>query len=93
MTDSDRRRASTTPSRRRARPSGRRGATGPPVIARRHAGLLPARSRPHPDPCQYVMIAVMLVRDHRGSRSRVSYIEGDVPDGLIIVAAARAWRS
>ena len=46
--------------------------------------LLPGEVRPHPDPCQYVVVAVVLVVI-TAVEIGVSYIEGDIPDGLIVV--------
>lgn len=47
-------------------------------------GLLPGEVRPHPTPFQYVMVAVVLVVI-TAVEIAVSYTEGAVPDGLIIV--------
>lgn len=46
-------------------------------------GLLPGEIRPHPTPFKYVMIAVVLVIV-TAFEIAVSYLEGDIPDGLII---------
>jgi cytochrome c oxidase subunit 4 len=55
-----------------------------PEAALRHApGLLPGELRAHPDPIQYVMVAVVLVVI-TGLEIGVSYLEGDIPNGLII---------
>ncbi|HEX9467498.1 MAG TPA: cytochrome C oxidase subunit IV family protein [Acidimicrobiia bacterium] len=48
-----------------------------------HGGLLPGEVRPHPEPVQYVMIAVVLVVI-TAIEIAVSYMEGDIPDGLIV---------
>jgi cytochrome c oxidase subunit 4 len=47
-------------------------------------GLLPGELRPHPTPVQYVMVAVVLVVI-TGIEIAVSYTEGTIPDGLIVV--------
>ena len=47
-------------------------------------GLLPGELRPHPTPIQYVVIAVILVVI-TGLEIAVSYTEGTLPDGLIVV--------
>ena len=46
-------------------------------------GLLPGEVRPHPSPFKYVVIAVVLCVI-TGIEVAVSYLEGDIPDGLII---------
>lgn len=46
--------------------------------------LLPGEVRPHPTPFQYVMIGVVLVV-LTALEVTVSYLEGDIPNGLIIV--------
>lgn len=46
-------------------------------------GLLPGEVRPHPAPVQYVMIAVVLVVI-TGLEIATSYLEGDVPDAVIV---------
>ena len=48
------------------------------------AGLLPGELRPHPTPYQYVIVAVVLVVI-TGLEIAVSYTEGTLPDGLIVV--------
>jgi caa(3)-type oxidase subunit IV len=63
-------------------------------------GLLPGEVRPHPTPFKYVMIAIALVIV-TALEIAVSYLEGDIPDSLIIVllmvmmvvkfAAVAAW--
>ena len=45
--------------------------------------MLPGELHAHPDPIQYVMIAVVLVVI-TGLEIGVSYLEGDIPNGLII---------
>jgi cytochrome c oxidase subunit 4 len=47
-------------------------------------GLLPGELRPHPTPIQYVVVAVILVVI-TGLEIAVSYTEGTLPDGLIVV--------
>jgi len=47
-------------------------------------GLLPGELRPHPTPVQYVIVAVILVVI-TGLEIAVSYTEGTLPDGLIVV--------
>jgi cytochrome c oxidase subunit 4 len=46
-------------------------------------GLLPGELRPHPSPFKYVMIAVILCAV-TALEVAVSYLEGDIPDGLIV---------
>ena len=46
--------------------------------------LLPGEVRPHPDPWQYVVVAVVLAVI-TAVEIAVSYTEGDIPDGLIVV--------
>jgi cytochrome c oxidase subunit 4 len=46
-------------------------------------GLLPGEERPHPTPAQYVLIAVILCAV-TAVEVAVSYMEGDIPDGLIV---------
>jgi cytochrome c oxidase subunit IV len=46
-------------------------------------GLLPGELRPHPNPAQYVLIAVVLCVI-TAFEVGLYYLEGDVPDGLII---------
>ena len=48
-----------------------------------HGALLPGEVKPHPEPVQYVMIAVVLVVI-TAIEIAVSYMEGDIPDGLIV---------
>jgi len=47
-------------------------------------GLLPGELRPHPSPFKYVMIAVILCVV-TAFEVGVSYMEGSIPDGLIVV--------
>ncbi len=55
-----------------------------PESALRHApGLLPGEIKPHPDPLQYVVVAIVLVVI-TGVEIGVSYLEGSIPNGLII---------
>jgi cytochrome c oxidase subunit 4 len=55
-----------------------------PEAALRHApGLLPGEIKEHPDPLQYVMVAVVLVVI-TGIEIGTSYLEGSIPNGLII---------
>src|SRR3954454_14239174 len=46
--------------------------------------LLPGEVRAHPDPWQYVVVAVVLAVI-TAVEIGVSYMEGDIPDGLIVV--------
>jgi cytochrome c oxidase subunit 4 len=46
--------------------------------------LLPGEIRAHPDPWQYVVVAVVL-SVITAVEIAVSYTEGDLPDGLIVV--------
>jgi cytochrome c oxidase subunit 4 len=46
--------------------------------------LLPGELRAHPDPYQYVIVAVVLAVI-TAVEIAVSYSEGDIPDGLIVV--------
>ena len=46
--------------------------------------LLPGEVRAHPDPWQYVVVAVVLAVI-TAVEIAVSYMEGDIPDGLISV--------
>jgi len=55
-----------------------------PESAHRHApGLLPGEISAHPDPLQYVIVAIVLVVI-TGLEIGVSYLEGSIPNGLII---------
>src|SRR5262249_46524563 len=53
----------------------------------RHAapGLLPGEVRKHPTPVQYVMVGMVLVVI-TAIEVAVSYLEGDVANGIIVVA-------
>ena len=46
-------------------------------------GLLPGELRPHPSPLKYVIIAVVLCVV-TAIEIATSYLEGDIPDGLIV---------
>ena len=46
--------------------------------------LLPGEIRTHPDPWQYVVVAIVLAVI-TAVEIAVSYMEGDIPDGLIVV--------
>jgi len=46
-------------------------------------GLLPGEVHPHPSPAQYVLIAVVLCVV-TAFEVAVSYLEGAIPDGLIV---------
>jgi cytochrome c oxidase subunit 4 len=46
--------------------------------------LLPGEVRAHPDPWQYVVVAAVLAVI-TAVEIAVSYMEGDIPDGLIVV--------
>jgi cytochrome c oxidase subunit 4 len=48
------------------------------------ANLLPGELRAHPDPYQYVVVAIVLAVI-TAVEIAVSYMEGDIPDGLIVV--------
>ncbi|MET0627070.1 MAG: cytochrome C oxidase subunit IV family protein [Acidimicrobiia bacterium] len=55
-----------------------------PDAALRHApGLLPGELKEHPDPLQYVIVAVVLVVI-TGIEIGTSYLEGSIPNGLLI---------
>jgi cytochrome c oxidase subunit IV len=55
-----------------------------PDAALRHApGLLPGELKEHPDPLQYVIVAVVLVVI-TGVEIGTSYLEGSIPNGLLI---------
>jgi cytochrome c oxidase subunit 4 len=56
----------------------------PAEMATSAPGLLPGELRPHPTPIQYVMVAVVLVVI-TAIEIAVSYTEGTIPDGLIVV--------
>jgi len=48
------------------------------------AGMLPGEVHPHPSPFQYVIVAVILCVV-TAVEIAVSYLEGSIPDGLIVV--------
>jgi cytochrome c oxidase subunit IV len=56
----------------------------PPAVAEPQAPMLPGEVRPHPTPQRYVMIAAILVVA-TAAEVGLYYLEGEVPDGLIIV--------
>ena len=56
----------------------------PAAVLTSAPGLLPGELRKHPNPAQYVMIAVVLVVI-TGLEVGTSYLEGSIPDGLIVV--------
>src|ERR1700704_5751564 len=53
-------------------------------MAHAPANLLPGEMRAHPDPYQYVIVAIVLAVI-TGVEIAVSYMTGDIPDGLIVV--------
>jgi cytochrome c oxidase subunit IV len=56
-----------------------------PESALRHPpGLLPGEVKAHPDPLQYVVVAIVLVVI-TAVEIGVSYLEGSIPNGLIVV--------
>jgi cytochrome c oxidase subunit 4 len=55
----------------------------PPSVTTPAPGLLPGELRPHPNPAQYVLIAVVLCII-TAFEVGLYYLEGDVPDGLLI---------
>jgi cytochrome c oxidase subunit 4 len=61
-----------------------RAEAGPPVRAEPQVPMLPGEVRPHPTPQRYVMIAAILVVV-TAAEIGLYYLQGDVPDGLIIV--------
>ena len=56
----------------------------PPAVAEPQVPMLPGEVRPHPTPQRYVMIAAILVVV-TAAEIGLYYLQGDVPDGLIIV--------
>jgi cytochrome c oxidase subunit 4 len=56
----------------------------PPAVAEAQLPMLPGEVRPHPTPQRYVMIAAILVVA-TAAEVGLYYLEGEVPDGLIIV--------
>ena len=55
-----------------------------PAVAEPQLPMLPGEVRPHPTPQRYVMIAAILVVA-TAAEVGLYYLEGEVPDGLIIV--------
>ena len=55
-----------------------------PAAAEPHLPMLPGEVRPHPTPARYVVIAAILVVV-TAAEVGLYYLQGDVPDGLIIV--------
>ncbi len=55
----------------------------PGTVSQPAPGLLPGEVSPHPSPFKYVMIAVILVVV-TAVEIGTSYLEGDIPDGLIV---------
>jgi cytochrome c oxidase subunit 4 len=55
----------------------------PPAVAEPQTPMLPGEVRPHPTPQRYVMIAAVLVVA-TAAEVGLYYLEGEVPDGLII---------
>jgi|SRR2546421_11537718 cytochrome c oxidase subunit 4 len=60
-----------------------RAEAAPPARAEAQLPMLPGEVRPHPTPQRYVMIAAILVVA-TAAEVGLYYLEGDVPDGLII---------
>ena len=60
-----------------------RAEVAPPARAEPQPPMLPGEVRPHPTPQRYVMIAAILVVA-TAAEVGLYYLEGDVPDGLII---------
>jgi cytochrome c oxidase subunit IV len=61
-----------------------RAEAAPPAVAEPQTPMLPGEVRPHPTPQRYVMIAAILVVA-TAAEIGLYYLEGEVPDGLIIV--------
>jgi cytochrome c oxidase subunit 4 len=61
-----------------------RAEAAPPAVAEPQLPMLPGEVRPHPTPQRYVMIAAILVVV-TAAEIGLYYLQGDVPDGLIIV--------
>jgi cytochrome c oxidase subunit 4 len=61
-----------------------RAEAAPPAVAEPQTPMLPGEVRPHPTPQRYVMIAAILVVA-TAAEVGLYYLEGEVPDGLIIV--------
>ena len=55
-----------------------------PALAETPLPMLPGEVQPHPTPVKYVMIAAILVAV-TAAEIGLYYLQGDVPDGLIIV--------
>src|SRR5947199_8527086 len=60
-----------------------RAEAAPPARVEPQPPMLPGEVRPHPTPQRYVMIAAILVVA-TAAEVGLYYLEGDVPDGLII---------
>src|SRR6266542_1889479 len=58
--------------------------SAPPAVPEPQVPMLPGEVRPHPTPQRYVMIAAILVVV-TAAEVGLYYLQGDVPDGLIIV--------
>jgi cytochrome c oxidase subunit 4 len=61
-----------------------RAESAPPARAEPDLPMLPGEVQPHPTPVKYVMIAAILVAV-TAAEIGLYYLQGDVPDGLIIV--------
>jgi cytochrome c oxidase subunit IV len=61
-----------------------RAESAPPARVEPQAPMLPGEVRPHPTPQRYVMIAAVLVVA-TAAEVGLYYLEGEIPDGLIIV--------
>ena len=61
-----------------------RAESAPPAPAEPELPMLPGEVRPHPTPQRYVMIAAILVVA-TAAEVGLYYLEGEIPDGLIIV--------
>ena len=61
-----------------------RSEAGAPAPAAAEVPMLPGEVRPHPSPQRYVMIAAILVVA-TAAEVGLYYLEGEIPDGLIIV--------
>ncbi len=60
-----------------------RSGAAPPARAEPELPMLPGEVRPHPTPQRYVMIGAILVAV-TAAEIGLYYLQGDVPDGLII---------
>ena len=58
--------------------------SAPPAAVEAQPPMLPGEVRPHPTPQRYVMIAAILVVA-TAAEVGLYYLEGEIPDGLIIV--------